>query len=193
MSDWNRLALVAAPAGDVLSLDAAKAHLNYQAGDRDDDIRACVSDAVAQVDGPDGVGLCLLTQTWRLSLDCWPRRGGIVIPLRPVQSIEAITYVDPDDVQQTLAPDQYACDLDHAPATIVPAWNVHYWPSLKRAPGVVKVEFKAGFGDLATAIPGDIVGAVKLIAGHRFYNRVDGPDLAEIARAALARRIRPVA
>lgn len=166
---WNRLALVTAPAADALSLEAAKAHLSLQGiADHDEVVSAYIADALAQVEGPAGIGVCLINQTWRLSLDAWPR--WIDLPLGPVSAITHIKYNDPDGVLQTLATDQYVSDFDRRPLRIYPAEGVT-WPTLQDAPGVIKVTFVAGYGADASAIPGDLLGALKLIVGHRFQNR----------------------
>lgn len=180
MSIWNRLVRVTAPADDALSLDAAKAHLNLTGiTGHDDNVTAFIADALANVEGPNGIGFCLITQTWRLSLDCWPRF--IDLPMGPVQAVNSIKYFDPDGAEQTLAADQYVYDLDRKPLRIYPAEGVT-WPNLQSGvPGVIKVEFDAGFGDAAEDVPADLVGALKLIVGHRFENRgsVDLPPAAD--------------
>lgn len=182
MSVWSRLTLVTPPQTPALSLEAAKAHLNLQGiDDHDGVVAAAIADAIADVEGPNGIGVCLITQTWRLSLDAWPRE--IRLPLGPVQSVEAITYLDPAGAEQTLAADQYAYDLDRRPPRIRPAEGV-CWPALKAAPGVVKVRFKAGFGDGEADVPGNLRGALKLIVGHRFEHR--GDDAAEALPQAVA-------
>jgi uncharacterized phiE125 gp8 family phage protein len=182
MTAWSRLARVEGPQTLALSLEAAKAHLNLQGiDDHDAAVQGFIADAIAAVEGPDGIGVCLITQTWRLSLDAWPRE--IRIPLGPVQSVEAITYLDPAGDAQTLAADQYAYDADRRPFRILPAEGVT-WPSLKAALGVVKVRFKAGYGDAADAIPGNLIGALKLIVGHRFEHR--GDDVADAIPQAVA-------
>jgi uncharacterized phiE125 gp8 family phage protein len=196
MSNWNRLALVTPPETEPLTLESAIAHLNLIGiSDHDDNVTAYIADAIAQIDGPDGIGLCLITQTWRLSLDAWPR-DGIRIPLRPIQTVDAITYLDDLGAGQTLAADQYVYDLDRKPLTIYPAEGV-CWPSLKCAPGVVKVQFTAGYGDTPGDVPGDLVGAIKLIVGHRFENRdavnVSSTELPLGATAVLGRYARSVA
>lgn len=195
--NWSRLALVTPPAVPPLSLEAAKAHLKVEGGDQDPDIQAKLDDAIAQFDGPRGVGLALITQTWRLSLDHWGmvqdrrhrgggdhqfsalfhadrghgQRQGIVIPLRPVQSITSITYRDFAGIERTLDPALYDVDLDHQPPLeIVPAFGV-CWPGHKIGRGVIKVTFVAGFGDTADKVPADLIGAIQLTQAHRYRNR----------------------
>src|ERR1051325_2697831 len=92
-SNWNRLVRPADPAVAPLDLARAKSHLRVDSADEDADIQDYLDDAIAAVDGPNGAGLALITQTWRMSLDSW-QHGRITIPLRPVQEIVSITYLD---------------------------------------------------------------------------------------------------
>jgi uncharacterized phiE125 gp8 family phage protein len=168
-SNWNRLVRTVDPVGDVLALAAAKSHLRVDSDDENGDIQGYIDDAVAQIDGPNGAGLALLTQTWRMSLDHW-HGGRIVVPLRPVQAVLSVTYLDQAGDEQTLDPSLYDADVDHQPLEIVRGVFA-YWPCHKLGRGVIKVTFRAGFGDDAATVPKDLIGAIKLFVGHRYANR----------------------
>lgn len=167
-SNWNRLVRTGAPETPPIDLVAAKAHLKVETSGEDDTISQIVDDAIAQIDGAKGSGIALITQTWRMSLDHW--RDGIVIPLRPVQAVVSVTYLDFAGIEQTLDPSLYDLDLDHEPVEIVPAFGVCF-PAHKIGRGVIKVTFRAGFGDAADAVPADLIGALKLLIGHRYAHR----------------------
>lgn len=173
MDLWSRLVRVEPPAVAALTLEEAKAHLGLDGIDAHDaNVGRFVADALAQLDGSrSAAGLCLVTQTWRLSLDAWP--GCILVPLGPVQAVTGITYVDPDGGVQTLDADQYVYDLDRDPLRIYPAEGA-CWPALRCAPGAIKVTVRCGFGDAAADVPADLIGAAKLIVGHRWRHRGDG-------------------
>ncbi|MDP3853623.1 hypothetical protein [Phenylobacterium sp.] len=164
---WSSLTRVAAPATTPMTIDAARAHLRLAAvadlapGDAAEaaDVAQLLEAAVGAIDGPTGIGIAMVTQTWRLSLDRLCSR--IEIPLGPVQSISAITYVDAAGDTQTLAADQYRLDKDQSPAVLTPAHGVTY-PSVRCQPGAVKITFVAGYG-AAAAVPADLVGALKII------------------------------
>lgn len=183
--NWNRLALDEAPAAAVLEREAVKAWLKIEDASRNDDVDAAILAAMRMVDGSDGIGLALITQSWRLSLDCWPRC--INVPLRPVQSVTSITYLDFAGVEQTLAADQYQYDLDRQPLEIRPAWGV-CWPShLNGTLGAIKVTVVAGYGDTGDAVPGDLVLALRQLVGHFLRNREGQNDLPSAAMTILGR------
>lgn len=134
-----------------------------------DSIRA----AQGMIDGPKGIGVALLTQQWRLSIDRWPVQliDSIEVPMGPVQSIDSITYLDLAYQEHTLDPAMYVYDLDAKPVEIRRAFGV-VWPLLGIHPGAVKVTFTAGFGDTPAAVPSDLKHAVKLMLSH-YYNHRD--------------------
>lgn len=158
--NWDRLVRVTAPEGSPLDWDAASAHLKVDDEEQKDDVLGAVDDALALIEGPRGCGICLLTQTWRLSLDCFP--STIVIPMGPVQSVASVKYVDQSGDEQTLDPALYLLDKEQDPAVVVPAYG-KTWPTPRAQPGAVRITFVAGFGDEATDVPPDLMRALKVI------------------------------
>lgn len=188
---WDRLVRVAAPAAAPLSRDAAKLHLSVDASDQDSLIDDAIAAAVAEIDGPRGLGICMVDQTWRLSLDSFnhrfaapgdcrafnPQRNGrhpqgIDLLLGPVIEVVSVKYVAADGTLTTLDPAAYQVDTDQDPAVLTPVFNT-FWPITRRQPGAVKIEFRAGFAlaDSLTDVPADLVRALKLLVGHAFLNR----------------------
>lgn len=102
-------------------------------------------------------GRQLITATWKLILDRFPA----VIELRkpPIQSVDSITYIDEDGVEQTLNASLYQVDSDNEPGRIVPAYD-QSWPATRCQPQAVQVEFTAGYGG-RDEIPEGIKTAIK--------------------------------
>ncbi len=173
---WARLARVTAPQGSPLALADLKRHLRVDYTDDDALIEGYARAALAQIEGPRGAGICLLTQQWRLSLDGLPCRGGwrrepsIEIPMGPVVSIDGVTYLDTSGDLQTLDPALYVYDLDARPVRIVRAFQ-QSWPACQPQPGSVKVTFTAGFGDKPGNVPHDLKVAAMLLVGHWYEHR----------------------
>jgi len=109
----------------------------------------------------------LVTQTWDLYLDRFPQ-WEMHIPLPPLQSVSAITYVDTDGVTQALAADQYQVDANSAPGRITPAYG-KVWPIARWQNNAVKVRFVCGYGD-AAAVPENIKLWMKARIKH-FYDQ----------------------
>jgi len=169
----HRLALITAPAVEVLSLAEAKEHLRVDHDDEDTLIEALIGAATAWLDGWTGVlGMCLEAQTWEMTLDRFPARE-FCIPLGPVVSVDAITYVDSDDVEQTLAGTEY----EAAGARVRP---VDGWPSTSTNYDAVKVRFTAG-----TGTPENIKHVVRLLIGHWYENRESVGDKMEAVPMAV--------
>lgn len=182
---WDRLTLVAAPAVSPLSLDAAKAHLRVDSAAEDDVIQGMIDAAVAAIDGPRGIGICLVRQTWRLTLDGFCRF--IPIPLGPNVAIVSVKYDDAEGVEQTVDPGDYQLADGLDPAVLSPTFAT-CWPAANRAtPGSVRIEFTAGFGETAEAVPADLVRALKVMVGDAYKNREGDGGLPPAALAVLDR------
>jgi len=162
---WSRLSLVSGPAVQPISIADVKARFGVDAGDWDQRLSGFIAAAVGEIDGPNGIGVALITQTWRLALDAWCSE--IVLPLGPVQSVLSVTYVDAAGVTQTLDPSGYGLDLTRRPARLRPAWGAA-WPAHRGDPGEIQVTFKAGFGDTAATVPKDLAAALELLVDHFF-------------------------
>jgi len=162
MNEWSRLVRTVEPAAPVISLAEAKRHLRVLHDDDDADIAELVEVATAAIEGPNGIGVALSPQTWRMSLDQFPCE--ITVPLGPVTEISSIAYTDANGDPATVS--SWRADLDAQPLKIWPARNA-VWPSLVCEPGAVKVTFVAGF----TKTPPDLKAAMKLLVGHFYENR----------------------
>ncbi|MBD9542943.1 phage head-tail connector protein [Ensifer sp. ENS04] len=162
MNEWTRLVRTVAPTEPTVSLVDAKKHLRVFHDDDDSDIEAMVAAAEAAIEGPNGIGIALMPQTWRLSLDHFPCE--IVVPLGPVTNVVSVTYKDASGDPVAVPSTRY--DLDSSPLRIWPARDTS-WPSIYCEPGAVKVTFACGFAEL----PADLVWAVKLLVGHFYENR----------------------
>ncbi|WP_425985872.1 head-tail connector protein [Brevundimonas sp. TWP1-2-1b1] len=163
---WNNLTRITPPADPLISLDDAKAHVGASDYDEVDDfLTTLVEAATDTIEGPSSTGAVFVSQTWRATLDHLP--SCFSIPLGPIQSITAITYVDQAGVVQTIDPATYHTDFDRHPA-MVAFYNSPPVPA--RVPGSVKVTFVAGYGD-PSQTPAKARHAVRLLVGEWFKNR----------------------
>lgn len=160
---FDRISLVTAPTEPVLELDRVKQHLGVGHDDDDDLIALYLEAATAAVEGPTGIGIPLRPATYKLTLEGFPC-GCIVIPLRPVTGVTAITYRDTVGVTQTLDPAAYIVDV--ATGTVARPVGGS-WPSTMATPFAVTVTFTAGF----ETIPADLQAAILLTVGHYYRNR----------------------
>ncbi|AGB71026.1 head-tail connector protein [Rhizobium tropici] len=189
MTDWSRLTRLQAPETSPIDLDTAKQHLRIFHDDEDQHIQLLVDAVVAFVEGPDGIGLALTPQKWRLSLDSFYSRNlingfspaygygaayldvgaiysAISIPLGPTTSVEQVLYTDDAGATHVVSPADYIVDVESSPARISPVYG-GMWPITINYPGAVKVDFTAGFSET----PADLKAALLLLLGHWFENR----------------------
>lgn len=178
------LQLLLGPTEEPVSLDEAKAHLRVDLDEDDALIEDTITAARATLELE--MRRTFLTTTWTLGLDQFPRAwagpghrasgwtGGwchaaLRLPLPPLQSVEAITYLDVDGAEQTLSTDVYGVDTLSEPGLIYrkPA---QVWPATYAVPNAVQVTFVAGWDDVL-AVPAGIKSAIKLLVGHLYEAR----------------------
>ncbi|HYH39911.1 MAG TPA: head-tail connector protein [Azospirillum sp.] len=171
------LTLVSAAPAYPVTLAEAKAHLRLDTSDDDALVDALIAAATAHLDGRDGwLGRALVQQTWDLKLHRFP--GVIDVPLPPLQSVTSITYLDSNNVSQTLATSKYQVDGNGQwRARIKPAYG-ETWPSTYDAWNAVTVRFVAGYEpgsgsptDYAENVPQPIKHALLLLISHWYENR----------------------
>lgn len=112
----------------------------------------------------------LLTATWAARMEDFPEE--IELRILPVASIVSITYIDEDNVSQTLAASSYRSDIESpdCPGRISPAYGTT-WPAVRgETYNAVTVSFTAGYG-AAAAVPETYKHAILLLVGHWFENR----------------------
>lgn len=145
------------PAALPVSLLEAKAFLRVDGSDDDTLISSLIAAAVASLDGERGdLGRCLVSQTWRLDLDAFPRRMAIEIPLPPMIEVVSVAYTASDGAAVTMPTDDFTVvgAGSYGFARIAPTSGL--WP----VGTAVTVTFRAGFGEVAADVPADLRGAI---------------------------------
>ena len=153
------------PAEEPISHDEARAHMRAA----DDEPPTVIESFIkaCRVHTEDISSCMLCTQTWKMTIDyCFPQE--IRIPLRPVQSITSIKYIDEAGVQQTLAAGKYKLAKGFI-ARINPAYN-ESWPGTRAEREAVEIIFIGGFG-AAKDVPETLKLAIKLLLAHYSENR----------------------
>ncbi|MDE4059767.1 head-tail connector protein [Phaeobacter gallaeciensis] len=154
----------------ALPLDAAdlRGRLRIDTAAEDTLLQDFLAAAASRIEGPDGVGIALMAQTWTLTIDAWA--GEITLPGWPVTGVSEIRYLDADGATQA---------LDHAAAFRLVAGTDPV--RLVRKPGaalpatlggrsVIEIDYTLGRADASAVDPG-LVTAMALLAGHYYENR----------------------
>lgn len=170
------LELLTPPAAEPVDMTLVRLHLRIDAegspASHYEDALVAQHIAAARELAEEFTGRRLITQTWRLSLDVLPSET--VLPFAPVQTVDAVRYVDADNVLQTLAADQYALDKG-PPAWLLPAYN-SIWPAPLAVANAVRIDFTAGYGAASTSIPPSITQALLLLVGEFYAGREPKAD-----------------
>ncbi|WP_114286019.1 head-tail connector protein [Candidatus Halocynthiibacter alkanivorans] len=156
-----------APASLPIEIDVMKLRLRCDEDEENAVITDMIRQAVDRIDGPDGIGVAMMTQTWTRTLDAFSAE--IRLPGSPIQSVSEIRYMDSAGDWQTLASATYRLCKSTHPWIVVPAPGAHF-PTTLRGRAVVEIDYVLG-NALAADVPADLVAAVTLLVGHYFENR----------------------
>lgn len=157
-----------APATEPVTLAEAKSHLRVDVTDDDTLITELIKAARQIVES--NTGRSLITQTWRLTLDAFPRNNeAIQLEKPPLVSVQSVTYVDTNGTTQTLATSDYIVDTSHIQGEVALAYD-KTWPETRPQRNAVLVNYTAGYG-AASAVPEVLKAAIKLRLGDLFANR----------------------
>ncbi len=160
-----QLVVINVPTVEPVSLDEAKAQCRILHNNEDTLIGMYVRAARGYVEQV--LNRALLDQVLRLQLDGFPG-GALALPRPPAISLTSVAYRDRDGVTQTLDPACYALELDTTGARIVPLSD---WPKTQQHPQAVTIDWRAGYGTSADAVPDAIRHAILLLIEHYYNNR----------------------
>lgn len=162
------LTLVTPPAAEPVSLAEAKQHCRVDTADDDALIAALIVAARQYVEAV--TWRQLITATYDLALDGFPRGPVIELPRPPLQSVTSVTYTDAAGVSAVLAPSDYLVDTTAFVGRLVLGAG-RSWPAFTPRPvNAVVVRFTAGYGG-AAAVPQAITQAILLLVGHYYEHR----------------------
>lgn len=186
------LELTSAPAAEPITTADAKAHLRVDASDENDLIDALVTTARRFVENY--TGRALINQTWAQWMDCFPGSDSRSSPWwsgvkegpisllngaqareiklfrAPLSSVTSLSTFDIDDTETTFSSSNYIVDTTSEIPRIVLRTGAS-WPVALRAAKAVKIVFVAGYGAAGSAVPKDIITAMKQLVAHWFENR----------------------
>lgn len=171
---WDKLELVSGPAIEPITPDEAKAQSLIDSDADDQLLQRLIRTARQTIEGPDGAGIFLVAQTWKLKLDCLPPE--IWIPTGPVLSIDQITYVDDGGATQVLAADGYQWRRGKFEARIKAPYDGTF-PTVRKQYDAVQVTFTAGFPGTNDSpptvdmVPDPLRHALLLLVEHYYDNR----------------------
>ena len=96
--------LLEGPAVEPVLLAEAKAHLRLDSDDEDDLVGALI--AAARVAVETEIRRVLIAQRWRAIVETWPA-DGLILPIVPALSVEAVRAIDSAGAATVLDGDDY--------------------------------------------------------------------------------------
>lgn len=156
---------ISGPQVEPVTVAEAKKHLRLTLNDDDHVIANAITSARQAVERD--TGKSLITQTWRLKLDMWPKYG-ITLLHGPVQSVTSITYVNDAGSVTTWNTSEYDVLSDGIPGHIQPAWN-YDWPEVRGDYKGITVTYVTGYGDTGSSVPYELRTAM-LLRVEMFYD-----------------------
>ena len=155
--------LLAGPATEPVSLAEAKAWLKLDGDDEDALVGTLIAAARLHVES--ATGRALIAQSWRLVLDAWPEDRVVRLPVSPLISLTSITAYDGDG-------DAHAVSLDGIDAgragLLLPA---SIDAPVLREHGGIAIDYVAGYGEEAEAVPVALKQALQLLMAYWFEHR----------------------
>jgi uncharacterized phiE125 gp8 family phage protein len=160
--------LIVGPTAEPLTPADAKAHYRQDFADDDALVPTWITAARRKVE--QDTGRALMTQTWDLFLDGFPRTWRpIELPWPPLQSVTGVYATDATGVEQTVDPAIYVVDTASEPARLGLV-NGAIWPTDLRRFQPGRVRLVAGYAS-AAAIAEELRRAMALVIGWLAQNR----------------------
>lgn len=162
-----------APSADTDFLAAVKSWMRADGYTGEDAvIKSAIDAAFGLLCGIDGAThRTLIESAYTLTIDRFPC-GPIVLPLPPVTSVTALTYIDVDGAEQTLVEDTdfrvTRKGSANFHARLVPLKG---WPSVYAFGDAVSVDFVAGQAGVPSELPALVQDVAKTLAAHRYRYR----------------------
>ncbi len=156
--------LLTEPAAEPLTLAEAKNFLRVE-HDADDDLIAALI-AAARIHVEAETRRALVTQTWRLVFDRWPRSGKIDVRPAPLRSLVAARVYDAGGAAHAVDPQAFIAETASSTFAFAP-WSL---TQPGRASAGIEIDVSVGFGD-ADDVPEPLRQAVRLLLAHWYENR----------------------
>jgi uncharacterized phiE125 gp8 family phage protein len=158
-------ALIQPPSAEPLTLADLKAHIRIEGDDEDALLASLIRVAREHLERV--TGLALISQGWRLYLDCWPENGPLEIARGPVLAVDAVRAFDELGEESAVALTGHVLDGVRRPARL---W-LRERPAARQAMNGIEVDFTAGFGESGADVPDTLKRATLVHAAHMYEFR----------------------
>lgn len=172
--------VVTPAASQPITLADAKSYSRITSTSQDSVIESMIASAIDIAE--EYALISFINTTWKLVLTEWPSDYKIRVGKGKVSSITHIKYFDVNGTEQTMDAADYYTNLDVWPARI----HIPNPPELYAENPKITIQFVAGLGANAAAVPDRAKNALYSIVRHLYDNRSNGSDvMPEAAKRAL--------
>ena len=166
--------VITPPAEEPVTLAQAKLHCKEETNAQDTLIDDAITTAREYCEGVQN--RAYITQTLAITLDRFPVTP-FELPRPPLQGSVVITYLDEDGTPHTIPAADYVVDPNGFKGRIALKRSAA-WPSVTlREIGAVTIQFVAGYGDTAAAVPNKVKQAMLLLVGDMYRFREASIDV----------------
>ncbi|RCS23285.1 hypothetical protein DUT91_13365 [Phyllobacterium salinisoli] len=161
--------LVTPPAVEPVTLAQTRAFLKISSESEDELLEQLLRTAREVVESQ--TGLALISQTWRLHLDRWPRSGRIALFRYPVREIVEVTAYEPDGTPVVIGASERHLHKGSRPQ------RLYLSPRAGSSSlGGLEIDFVTGFGETGADVPDALKHAILTLAAHlyEFRSAFDG-------------------
>jgi uncharacterized phiE125 gp8 family phage protein len=183
-SNWTYVytrQIAAEPAVEVLAAADVKDQLRVDYTDEDAYITGLI--IAARNYAETVMNRQLITATWNVYLDRFPRETVLLLPLGRLQALNSLIYTLVDGTTQTWTPSgsnlidangaiRAHVDNKREPCRLVLPFGSPIWPpDVLLTSNPVAINLTCGYGDTGDKVPASIQHAMKLLIAHWFNNR----------------------
>ena len=153
------------PDVEPVTLAEVKEHLRIGHASEDELLSGLIRAGRDEVER--ATGIALISQTWHLALDCWPRNGRVHLMRHPVRTVLSVTAYGAEGEVSLIDPASYQLDPLSRPARL----HFDERPAPSRMMNGIEIDFKAGFGEAGTDIPDVLRRAILVLTAHWYEFR----------------------
>lgn len=158
--------LLTGPTAEPIALGEAKQFIRVEHDDDDDVIAALIAGSRVHIEAQ--TRRALMTQSWRLTRDCWPQCGRLALLPVPLVTLDAVRVYKADGSTQSVDLAGFALDKAAAPAML--AFTRGALPAPQRPVGGIEIDITCGYG-AAADVPEPLRQAIRLLVAHWYENR----------------------
>jgi uncharacterized phiE125 gp8 family phage protein len=172
------------PAIEPLTLAEAKAFLRVEHTADDDLIGVLIKAARCEVEA--ATRRALITQGFRVVMDCWPKSNRVVSPVSPLRSVTAARVRGADGSASNLNLVAFTLDTVSSPGVIDFDRGAVIEPGQRIAS--IEIEITAGYGESAASVPEPLRQAMRLLIARYYENRdqIESDKLPDAVAALIA-------